>query len=79
MKVYGLDKNKNKLEYDVIMTFKGSQDFVLYTDNSVDKNNNLIIYSAVYDPKTGLIVREPNSKKELKEIEEAFNSSIVNK
>ena len=79
MKVYGLDKNKNKLEYDVIMTFKGSQDFVLYTDDSVDKNNNLIIYSAVYDPKIGLIVREPNSKKELKEIEEAFNSSIVNK
>lgn len=78
MKVYGLDKNKNKLEYDVIMTFKGSQDFVLYTDNSVDKNNNLIVFSAVYDPKTGLILREPNSKKELNEIKEALDSTIIN-
>lgn len=77
MKVYGLDKNKNKLEYDVIMTFKGSQDFVLYTDNCVDKNNNLIIYSAIYDPSTNLIVREPNNKKELSEIEEAIKSAVV--
>lgn len=78
MKVYGLDKNKNKLEYDVIMTFKGSQNFVLYTNNTVDKNDNLIVYSAVYDPKTGLIIREPNSKKELEEISEAMNEAIIN-
>ena len=74
MKIYGLDKKGNKLSYDVIMTFKGSNDYVIYTDNSVDDNNNLKIFSAIYDPKTELLMREPSSEKELQEIKEALKT-----
>ena len=59
------------------MTFKGSSDFVIYTDNVVDDNDNLKVYSAVYDPKTNLIIRQVSSKKELEEVKEAFESAII--
>ena len=77
MKVYAIDHNDNKIEYDVIMTFKGSNDYVIYTNNSIDSKGNLKIYSAIYDPDTGLILRNPNTKEELEEIKKAFESSII--
>lgn len=77
MKVYGIDKNKNKVEYNVIMTFKGTSDYVIYTDNTTDDKENLRIYSAIYDPKTSLLVREPKTKEELNEVKEALASIII--
>ena len=74
MKIYGLDKKGNIIAYDVIMTFKGSNDYVIYTDNSIDENNNLKVYSAIYNPKTELLIREPSSELELKEVKEALKS-----
>lgn len=76
MKVYALDTNKNVIEYEVIMTFKGSQNFVIYTDNTIE-NGKLAIYSAVYDPETGKILRDIKTQEEAKEIAKAFKESII--
>lgn len=77
MNIYGIDKKGNKIKYDVIMTFKGSNDYVIYTDNSVDENDCLRIYSAIYDPKTSLLVRNVNKVEELEEIKQALKEVIV--
>lgn len=77
VKIFGFDEKGKKIQYDVIMTFKGSQNFVIYTDNSVDENDNLRIYSAVYDSETKMIVRNIDSKEELNEVKAAFESAIV--
>lgn len=77
MNIFGIDKNGNKIKYDVIMTFKGSNDYVIYTDNSVDDNDCLRIYSAVYDPRTSLLVRNVSTTEELEEIKEALQEAII--
>ena len=77
MNIFGIDKKGNKIKYDVIMTFKASNDYVIYTDNTMDENDNLRIYSAIYDPKTSLIVRGVKTKAELEEVKEAFESAII--
>ncbi len=77
MKVYGIDGNNKKLEYTAVMTFKGTQHFVVYTDMTVDKNGNLKLYSAVYDPSTSLLIREPSNKHELEEIKEAIRTYFI--
>ena len=77
MKVYALDHNNNKIEYDVIMTFKGTHDYVIYTNNAIDTSGNMKIFSGIYDPKTGLILRNPNTKEELEEIRNALQESMI--
>ena len=78
VKIFGFDVNGKKVKYDVIMTFKGSQNFVIYTDNSVDENDNLRVYSAVYNPETKMLVRSVEDEKELEEVKSAFESVIIN-
>ena len=78
VKIFGFDAKGKKVKYDVIMTFKGSQNFVIYTDNSVDENDNLRVYSAVYDPETKMLVRNVEDEKELEEVKIAFESIIIN-
>lgn len=77
MNIFGIDKNGHKVKYDVIMTFKGSQDFVIYTDNTVDEKDNLRIYSAVYNPETCLLVRNVETKEEIEEVKKAFEEAII--
>lgn len=77
MNIFGIDKKGNKIKYDVIMTFKGSNDYVIYTDNSVDENDCLRIYSAIYDPNTSLLVRNVSTQEELEEVKEALQEAII--
>lgn len=77
MNIFGIDKKGNKIKYDVIMTFKGSNDYVIYTDNSVDENDCLRIYSAIYDPSTSLLIRNVSTHEELEEIKEALQEAII--
>ena len=46
-----IDKNFNKIICDVIATYHDdstNKDFIVYTDNNYDKNNQLMIYYSLY-------------------------------
>lgn len=45
--------NGMEQEFEVLYTFKSfktNKDYIIYTDNSHDENNNLNIYSSIYYP-----------------------------
>lgn len=50
--IYGIINEEIVKEYYVILTFKNTnnnKNYIIYTDNKIDQNNNLVIYSAIYD------------------------------
>jgi len=54
-KIFTVLKNGERINYDVILTYKSNlfaKNYVVYTDNSYDEDNNLKIYAAIYNPDT---------------------------
>ena len=54
-KIFTILENGVKISYDVILTFKSEKthkNYVVYTDNSLDEDNKLKIYAAIYNPDT---------------------------
>ena len=52
MKINAVDKNGNLKEYDVILTYHNDEfnkDYVVYTDNVYNSNNELQIYINEYN------------------------------
>ncbi len=48
-----IDENNNVIKYEIIMSFKLEETnkyYVVYTDNSINKDNSINIYAAIYDP-----------------------------
>lgn len=77
-KIFTILSNGTKVEYDVILTFISAinnKNYVIYTDNTLDNNNKLRFYAAIYNPKLqNPYLGEPISKEEWAEI-----TSIINK
>ena len=49
LKIY--DKNEKHKEYYLLVTFEyNNKNFALYTNYEKDDNQNIIIYSAIYNP-----------------------------
>ena len=70
-RIFSVEKNGEKREYDVILTFKkekNGKDYVVYTDNIYDKENKLKIYAAIYNPLTNEYIETVESKEEWMEI-----------
>ncbi len=47
------DKNGEEIEYEIMSTFffaKTKKNYVIYTDNTKDKQGNLNIYASIYYP-----------------------------
>ena len=71
-----------KQEFDVIFTFKNEntqKDYVVYTDNSIDENNKLRIFAAVYNPTTLKMLGNPETKEEWDEIYRLLDEILLNK
>lgn len=54
-KIFTILKNGVRISYDVILTFKSEKthkNYVVYTDNSLDEDDKLKIYAAIYNPDT---------------------------
>lgn len=71
-----------KQEFDVILTFKNElngKDYVVYTDNTMDKNNKLRIYASIYNPLTLEFLGDPKTKEEWDEIYRLLDKVILNK
>lgn len=77
-KIFTILSNGTKVEYDVILTFTSTinnKNYVIYTDNTLDNNNKLRFYVAIYNPNlSNPFQGEPISKEEWAEI-----TSIINK
>ena len=61
-------------EFEVLYTFKSlktMKDYIIYTDNTYDQDNDLNIYSSIYYPQ--------HSKKELENIQNEEDWDIVEK
>lgn len=75
--------NGTKVEYNVILTFKNHQnnkDYVIYTDNTYDKNKKLRFYAAIYDKKLpNPYLGEPTTKEEWSEITKVLDQVIIPK
>ena len=81
-KIYTTLKNGKIKDYDVIATFKNEEnkkDYVVYTDNTMDKNNKLRIYASIYNPLTLEFLGDPKTKEEWDEIYRLLDKVILNK
>ncbi len=48
-----LDENGNEVVYDVLFTFESEEtqkNYIVYTDNTKDKDGNVEVYASTYDP-----------------------------
>ena len=48
-----IDENGVEKEYDILFTFESEEtnkNYVVYTDNSIDKDGNVEVYASTYDP-----------------------------
>lgn len=72
--------NGTKIEYNVILTFKNldnNKNYVIYTDNTLDKNNRIRFYTGVYDSKLpNPYLGEPTTKEEWSYINNILNKVI---
>ena len=74
-------KDGSTVEYDVILTFKNdknNKDYVVYTDNEIDKYNKLKIYAAIYNPLTNEFISVPESKEEWYDIYRLLDKVMMN-
>ena len=79
-KIFTILSNGTKVEYDVILTFKNptnNKDYVIYTDNTIDNNNKLRFYAAIYDPNLpNPFLGEPTTKEEWTTITNIIDNTI---
>ena len=82
-KISTILSNGTKVEYNVILTFKSNitnKNYCIYTDDTLDQNNKLRVYTAVYDPTLpNPYLGEPTTKEEWNEITGVINNVIVPK
>ena len=82
-KISTILSNGTKVEYNVILTFKSNitnKNYCIYTDDTLDQNNKLRVYTAVYDPTLpNPYLGEPTTKEEWNEITSVINNVIVPK
>ena len=81
MKINAIDKKGSLKEYDAILTYHSDEfnkDYVVYTDNVYNSNNELQIYINEYNP-NNLENNAKNiyDKEELKKIKTEINSILL--
>ena len=48
-----LDEKGQEHTYDVLFTFESEENgnnYIVYTDNSLDESGNIVVYASTYDP-----------------------------
>lgn len=82
-KISTIIANGNKIEYDVVLTFKSTKNnkhYCIYTDNTLDKNQKIRFYAACYDPNQVIpYIGEPQTQEEWTEITTILNKVIPQK
>ena len=74
-------KDGSVIEYDVILTFKNdknNKNYIVYTDNKIDKDNKLKIYAAIYNPLNNEFISVPESREEWYDIYRLLDKVMLN-
>ena len=81
MKINAKDINGNLKEYDTILTYHSdyyNKHYIVYTDNTYDKDDELIIYISPYNPNDiEVIVKEIEDKEEYNFIKTEINKILL--
>ena len=81
MKINALDINGNIKEYDTILTYYSEEYnkyYIVYTDNTYGKDNELIIYISTYNPDDiEVLVKEIEDKEEYNYIKTEINKILL--
>lgn len=71
------------IEYNVVLTFfyeQNNKNYVIYTDNTLDQNNRIRLYTAIYNPNlNNPYIGEPTTKEEWTYINNILNQTIPQK
>lgn len=80
-KIYTTLSNGIKVEYTVILTcIINNINYVVYTDNTYDKNKKIKFFVAKYNPSQEIpFLGEPTTKEEWNEVTKVINSVILPK
>ena len=73
-----IQNDGTELVYEILLSFKWFKTdkiYMIYTDNTYDTNNNLNVYSAIYD--NTLLPIETEEEK--KEVEKRIKELLINK
>lgn len=77
-KISTILSNGTKVEYNVVLTVKNTtnnKNYIVYTDNTLDKNNKIRLYAGIYDPNlSNPYIGEPTTKEEW-----TYITNIINK
>ena len=81
MKINAIDTNGNLKEYDTILTYHSDEfnkDYIVYTDNIYNSNNELQIYISEYNKEDSeRLVKEIINNNEYNKIKSEINSILL--
>lgn len=81
MKINAIDTNGNLKEYDTILTYHSNEfnkDYIVYTDNIYNSNNELQIYISEYNKEESeRLVKEITNNNEYNKIKSEINSILL--
>lgn len=73
-----LDEAGKEIECEILFTFESDEtgkNYIIYTDNETDEENNTKVYASIFDPTKETITLDPiESEKEWKIIENILES-----
>lgn len=70
-----IDKDGKEKKYEILVTFKWkNKNYVVFTDNTVNENNELNVYAAIYYPNDRSRFDPVESNEEWNKIEQMLNN-----
>ena len=70
-----IDKNGKEDNYEILVTFKWqNKNYVVYSDNTVNENNELNVYAAIYYPNDSSRLDPVESNEEWDKIDEMLSN-----
>lgn len=80
MKINAHDKDGNLKEYDVILNYhseSNNKDYLVYTDNKYNHNNELNVYINEYNKMNKEMVSSNINSQEFKRVKEEINTYLL--
>lgn len=80
MKINAQDKDGNLKEYDVILNYhseSNNKDYLVYTDNKYNHNNELNVYINEYNKMNKEMVSSNINSQEFKRVKEEINTYLL--
>ena len=77
-----IDKNGEVIDYNIIFAFywiKTNRNYIIYTDNTKNENDDLNIYASIYDPNDLTKLDDITTQEEWVEVENRINNIINNR